>query len=215
MKEIVALQVDAEEPIQEVLKRLDDLPKMLESPKVVAAAINSTARITKNKIVKDTKERYATSNDSVYKNVSDGAPKIEAATGGNLTAAIVSSGSMQEIRDFDSKPNSGASAAAARVLSGSSMRSLEHQGVKAFLARFSSGHEAIVQRVPGDTYTSAGASTRAQKWGAKSDMTRIEKLLSPSAPQMFGNSETVDAALEKAASVLDKQMEKQIEKALE
>lgn len=46
-------------------------------------------------------------------------------------------------------------------------------------------------------------------------MTRIEKLLSPSAPQMFGNSDTVDPALERASELLDKQMEKQIEKALE
>lgn len=119
------------------------------------------------------------------------------------------------IMDFDSKPNSGTSAAAAHVLSSSGMKSLEHNGLKAFLVQFSSGHKAIVQRVPGETYTSAGASKRAQKWGAKSDMTRIEKLLSPSAPQMFGTPDTVDPALERASELLDKQMEKQIEKALE
>ena len=140
---------------------------------------------------------------------------MDSATGGDLTATLHSSGSMQEIMDFDSKPNSGTSAAAAHVLSSSGMKSLEHNGLKAFLVQFSSGHKAIVQRVPGETYTSAGASKRAQKWGAKSDMTRIEKLLSPSAPQMFGNPDTVDPALERASELLDKQMEKQIEKALE
>lgn len=212
MKEYEVLQVDADASIEKMVQRLDNLQKMVDTPKVVAAAINSAARSTKNKIVKDTKERYATANDSVYS--SSSALKVDAATGGDLTATLHSSGSMQEIMDFDSKPNSGTSAAA-RVLSSSGMKSLEHNGLKAFLVQFSSGHKAIVQRVPGETYTSAGASKRAQKWGAKSDMTRIEKLLSPSAPQMFGNPDTVDPALERASEILDKQMEKQIEKALE
>lgn len=215
MKEYEVLQVDADASIEKMVQRLDNLQKMVDTPKVVAAAINSAARSTKNKIVKDTKERYATANDSVYSYSSSSALKVDAATGGDLTATLHSSGSMQEIMDFDSKPNSGTSAAAAHVLSSSGMKSLEHNGLKAFLVRFSSGHKAIVQRVPGETYTSAGASKRAQKWGAKSDMTRIEKLLSPSAPQMFGNPDTVDPALERASELLDKQMEKQIEKALE
>ena len=170
MKEYDVLQVDADASIEKMVQRLDSLQKMVDTPKVVAAAINSAARSTKNKIVKDTKERYATANDSVYS--SSSTLKVDAATGGDLTATLHSSG-------------------------------------------FSSGHKAIVQRVPGETYTSAGASKRAQKWGAKSDMTRIEKLLSASAPQMFGNSDTVDPALERASELLDKQMEKQIEKALE
>lgn len=209
MKEYEVLQVDADASIEKMVQRLDNLQKMVDTPKVVAAAINSAARSTNNKIVKDTKERYATANDS------GSALKVDAATGGDLTATLHSSGSMQEIMDFDSKPNSRTSAAAAHVLSSSGMKSLEHNGLKAFLVQFSSGHRAIVQRVPGETYTSAGASKRAQKWGAKSDMTRIEKLLSPSAPQMFGNPDTVDPALERASELLDKQMEKQIEKALE
>ena len=214
MKEYEVLQVDADASIEKMVQRLDNLQKMVDTPKVVAAAINSAARSTKNKIVKDTKERYATANDSVYSS-SSSALKVDAATGGDLTATLHSSGSMQEILDFDSKPNSGTSAAAAHVLSSSGKKSLEHNGLKAFLAQFCSGHKAIVQRVPGETYTSAGASKRAQKWGAKSDMTRIEKLLSPSAPQMFGNPDTVDPALERASELLDKQMEKQIEKSLE
>ena len=213
MKEYDVLQVDADASIEKMVQRLDNLQKMVDTPKVVAAAINSAARSTKNKIVKDTKERYATANDSVYS--SSSALKVDAATGGDLAATLHSSGSMQEIMDFDSKPNSGTSAAAAHVLSSSGMKSLEHNGLKAFLVQFSSGHKAIVQRVPGETYTSAGASKRAQKWGTKSDMTRIEKLLSPSAPQMFGNPDTVDPALERASELLDKQMENQIEKALE
>ena len=149
MKEYEVLQVDADASIEKMVQRLDNLQKMVDTPKVVAAAINSAARSTKNKIVKDTKERYATANDSVYS--SSSALKVDAATGGDLTATLHSSGSMQEIMDFDSKPNSGTSAAAAHVLSSSGMKSLEHNGLKAFLVQFSSGHKAIVQRVPGET----------------------------------------------------------------
>ena len=91
MKEYEVLQVDADASIEKMVQRLDNLQKMVDTPKVVAAAINSAARSTKNKIVKDTKERYATANDSVYS--SSSALKVDAATGGDLTATLHSSGS--------------------------------------------------------------------------------------------------------------------------
>ena len=94
MKEYDVLQVDADASIEKMVQRLDSLQKMVDTPKVVAAAINSAARSTKNKIVKDTKERYATANDSVYS--SSSTLKVDAATGGDLTATLHSSGSIQQ-----------------------------------------------------------------------------------------------------------------------
>ena len=84
MKEYDVLQVDADASIEKMVQRLDNLQKMVDTPKVVAAAINSAARSTKNKIVKDTKERYVTASDSVYS--SSSALKVDAATGSILPA---------------------------------------------------------------------------------------------------------------------------------
>ena len=95
------------------------------------------------------------------------------------------------------------------------MSPLESNGMKAFVARFASGHTAIVQRQAGKQYTSAGASARAEKYGRGVDMTKIKKLLSPAVPQMLGNAEGVEAAQALVIELLDKELDKQIEKALE
>ena len=47
MKEYEVLQVDADASIEKMVQRLDNLQKMVDTPKVVAAAINSAARSTK------------------------------------------------------------------------------------------------------------------------------------------------------------------------
>ena len=46
-------------------------------------------------------------------------------------------------------------------------------------------------------------------------MTKIKKLLSPAVPQMLGNAEGVEAAQALVIELLDKELDKQIEKALE
>ena len=122
---------------------------------------------------------------------------------------------MRDIMDFLTQPNSDTAAAAAQVLNSGSMSPLENNGMKAFVARFASGHVAIVQRQANKRYTSAGASTRAEKYGSGADMTKIKKLLSPAVPQMLGNAEGVEAAQALVIELLDKELDKQIEKALE
>lgn len=205
---LVTVDVDAE--LEKVMRSLQKLPDQLAAPQILQKALTSTARKTRNRLIKDTGKRYALSKPDVLKVES----KIETNTS-ESSATIVSKGAMRDIMDFMTQPNSDTAAAAAQVLNSSSMSPLESNGMKAFVARFSSGHIAIVQRQSGKKYTSTGASARIEKYGSKIDITKIKKLLSPAVPQMLGNKDSVDAAQALALELLNSELDKQIAKALE
>lgn len=205
---LVTVDVDAE--LEKVMRSLQKLPDQLAAPQILQKALTSTARKTRNRLIKDTGKRYALSKPDALKAES----KIETNTSEN-SATIVSKGAMRDIMDFMTQPNSDAAAAAAQVLNSSSMSPLESNGMKAFVTRFSSGHIAIVQRQSGKKYTSTGASARIEKYGSKIDITKIKKLLSPAVPQMLGNKDSVDAAQALALELLNSELDKQIAKALE
>lgn len=202
--------VDVDEGLEKILRSLQKLPDQLAAPQVLQKALNTTARKARTRLVKEAGKRYALSKPEVLKTES----KVENSTS-DTSATIISKGSMRDIMDFLTQPNSDTAAAAAQVLNSSSMSPLESNGMKAFVARFASGHTAIVQRQAGKQYTSAGASARAEKYGRGVDMTKIKKLLSPAVPQMLGNAEGVEAAQALVIELLDKELDKQIEKALE
>ena len=108
-----------------------------------------------------------------------------------------------------------------RVLAASSKKALERKGAKAFLARFESGHVAVVQRRPGELYTFAGATKRLAKHqaatpkrGWQPDLTRIKKLLAPSVPNLFGNEEVIDGISEMLREVMNQEIQKRIMKEL-
>lgn len=205
---LVTVDVDAE--LEKVMRSLQKLPDQLAAPQILQKALTSTARKTRNRLIKDTGKRYALSKPDALKTES----KIETNTSEN-SATIVSKGAMRDIMDFMTQPNSDTAAAAAQVLNSSSMSPLESNGMKAFVTRFSSGHIAIVQRQSGKKYTSTGASARIEKYGSKIDITKIKKLLSPAVPQMLGNKDSVDAAQALALELLNSELDKQIAKALE
>lgn len=205
---LVTVDVDAE--LEKVMRSLQKLPDQLAAPQILQKALTSTARKTRNRLIKDTGKRYALSKPDALKAES----KIETNTSEN-SATIVSKGAMRDIMDFMTQPNSDTAAAAAQVLNSSSMSPLESNGMKAFVTRFSSGHIAIVQRQSGKKYTSTGASARIEKYGSKIDITKIKKLLSPAVPQMLGNKDSVDAAQALALELLNSELDKQIAKALE
>lgn len=205
---LVTVDVDAE--LEKVMRSLQKLPDQLAAPQILQKALTSTARKTRNRLIKDTGKRYALSKPDVLKAES----KIETNTSEN-SVTIVSKGAMRDIMDFMTQPNSDTAAAAAQVLNSSSMSPLESNGMKAFVTRFSSGHIAIVQRQSGKKYTSTGASARIEKYGSKIDITKIKKLLSPAVPQMLGNKDSVDAAQALALELLNSELDKQIAKALE
>ena len=93
------------------------------------------------------------------------------------------------------------------------MKTLEVDGLKAFVATFASGHTAIVQRHPPGEY-SDGKNARAAKYGAGADMTKLKKLLGPAVPHMLGNETVREQAEALTYATLEQEIQKRIDKVL-
>ena len=207
------IRIDVEAELQKIIQQLNSLPDQIASPNLLKNALNATARKVRKQLVKGAAGVYALKDPKILKDESQGAPKVLTASAANMTAAVRSRGPMQEMMAFMTKPNSKTGAAAAQILTSGSLKPLEVDGLKAFVTRFASGHAAIVQRHPPDTY-SDGRTARAGKYGAGADMTKIKKLLSPAVPHMLGNEAVRTQAEALAYETLQAEIAKQIQKVL-
>lgn len=177
-------------------KDMDAIEKMLgnaswKMPTILKDSVNATAKQARENMLQKAKEKYAVKSGKFR-----GKSKIKGATYNNPVAVINISGQVNEIRDFRATPASvqirRKSAAKGKVLTSSSLKPLQTENLKAFVAKFKSGHVAVVQRVPGKLYTRGSAmSERMKKYGKSADMTKIKKLLSPSLPKIIGGEEGI------------------------
>ena len=207
------IHIDVEEELQKIIQQLNRLSDQIAAPNILRNALNSTARKVRKQMVTDVKGEYAIKNTKALRDTTQGGPKVLTASSGSLSAAIRSRGPMQDIMSFMTRPNTKTGAARAKILSSGSLKLLEMDDLKAFVTRFASGHTAIVQRHPPATY-STGQASRAGKYGAHADMTKIKKLLSPAVPHMLG-SEAVRAQAEALAyETLHAEIDKRIAKVL-
>ena len=207
------IRIDVEEELQRIIAQLDRLQDQVAAPNLLKNALNATARKVRKQIVKDAKGQYAIKDTGILKYEKQGAPKVLTATAASMSAAIRSRGPMQDIMAFMTRPNQGTGAAAAQVLASGGMKSLEKGDLKAFVTTFASGHTAIVQRDPPKQHGS-GRGTRAGRYGANADMTRIKKLLSPAVPFMLGNETVRSQAEALAYETLQAEIDKRIAKVL-
>ena len=206
------IRIDMESELQRVIGQLHSLPDQISAPKLLKNALNATARKLRKQIVRDVQGEYAIKKRKVLRDKSEGGPEILTASTSNLSAAIRSRGPMQDIMTFMTRPNTATGAAAARVLSSGSLRPLEIHGLKAFVTTFSNGHVAIVQRAPPQRYSNAKSrSSRIKRYGAKADMTKIRKLLSPSVPHMLDNEAVRGQAEEQTYALLQAEIQKRID----
>ena len=187
------LQIDTDEELARVMRQLKTLPQQLGAPNVLKNALNSTARKVRQQIIKDSKGRYALKEKKALQSES----KVLSASASTLEAAVLAKGPMRDIMDFMTQPNTASGAAAAKILNSASMKPLEmskdNKNLKAFVARFRSGHTAIVQR--------RGAARLP-----------VKKLLSPAVPHMMGNEKVRERAEALAYEELVKQIDRQIER---
>lgn len=190
------LEIDVDEELRKIIQRLDRLPDQIAAPNILKNALNATTRKVRKQIVKDAQGQYAIKNARTLKDEKQGAPKVLTATAASTSAAIRSRGPMQDIMAFMTRPNQGIDAAAAQVLASGSMKSLEKDGLKAFVTRFANGHVAIVQR-------------------KGTDRLPIKKLLSPAVPHMLGNETVREQAEALAYETLQAEIDKRIAKVLE
>ncbi len=213
MREAAILEVDVDEELIKIMRKMVLLRDQLSSPKTLATALNAAGRKVRKQIVADTKEQYAIKNKKILSDKNEGAPRLFNASASKLVAEIRSKGPMQDIMSFMTTPNSETGAAAAKVLSSSSMKSLEYNGIKAFVTQFASGHVAIVQRDPTGKY-STGAAARIAKYGPGADMAKVKKLLSPAVPHLLANEEVRSKAEAMTYEYLQEEIRQRIEKTM-
>lgn len=222
-KEDFRIEIDVEHELDKIRQRLEGLPKSVAS-RTLVNALNMAGRKTRAEFVKNAKGEYTLKNKKLLNavNKDEGAPYYSAArgnfssTGKPLEGAIIARGPVRDVMEYMFKPNEGSAGAAAKIFNKSELDIIRdtRTGTKAFSATFESGHIAIVQRMPGQQYTESGAAKRRAKYGKGADMTRVEKILSPSVPHMLENEKVRAQATERFREYLDAAVEKQIEKTL-
>lgn len=192
MTEHDVLVIDTDAELEKIMRRLDTLPEQLKAPDVLKRTLNTTARKVRRQLAKDAVERYTLEQKNAFTKES----KVLSANTSTLTATVLAKGPMRDIMDFMTQPNTASGAAAAKILNSASMKPLEMpkgKSLKAFVARFQSGHTAIVRR--------RGA-----------ERLPVKKLLSPAVPHMMGNEEVRERAEALAYEELVKQIDRQIER---
>lgn len=182
---MISVELDAD-MLRMVDKALGGLKS--ESRKVLKKAINATAKQAKKDLTNKAREEY-----TVKASVLNKATQKHNATVSNLEATIEVESATRELADFKTRVSK--QGVKAQILKSSSMKLLQSQRgnrAKAFMTKFESGHQAIVQRQEGQTYKTAnGRKKRVEKYGPHADMTQIKKLLAVSAPKMIGSEKRV------------------------
>lgn len=193
---MIVFTVDDNGMVQTIANQLGEYAD--KAPTVLKQALNATAKDVRSMLAEQAKEIYI-----VQKSKFNKAMKIKNASARKLEALIVTAGAPLELIDFKTNPKKPSTGSArpdvmtGKVLVQSSMKRLEMGNLKAFVAKFKSGHVSIVQRKGPERLP-------------------VKKLLSPSIPKMIGNEKQVYGEVEpKIAELLDANIRKYITRTLE
>ena len=153
--------------------------------------LNRAAKKAQQRLADDIKGRFMITKKEV-----EAATSRRSAVLSNLTAELRVKGNARELGDYKVSPfrvysaESGKkrpSVIKAKVYRAGDLKSLEKDGLKAFVTEFkngnvSNGHKAVVQRVLGETYSNP--KERAERASKHWDLTKIRSLYSVSIPQL-------------------------------
>ena len=164
-------------------------------PLALKNAINNTAKEARVLLLDQAQKAYAVKKGRFNKSAT-----IKKATAYNLTAIINIKGSPMELKDFKVSPATvpktfiKGKQTKAKVISSNQMKSLEINGIKAFIVRFASGHVTVAQR--------RGA-----------ERLPIKTLYSTSIPKMIGNEVKVYGIVApKISTIYQTEVQKAVEK---
>lgn len=149
-----------------------------KAPEALKKAINKTAKTARTDLENEAQNTYLVKKGTLNK-----AMKIKNASTANLAAYINVTGAPNELKGFKTSPasykagRSRGSVTSAQVLRAGSLKPLEKNGIKAFIAKFKSGHVTVAERQ---------GSSRLP----------IKSLYSVSAPTMIGNEQRVYGVVE-------------------
>lgn len=196
MSDEAFLQIDTDQELAAIMKRLATLQQSLQSPNLLKNALNAAARKVQKELVKGVKENYALTDQTGLKSQSEGKPRTKNASNSSLEAFVISKGPMQDIMRYMTSPNTETAAAAAKVMNDGTLKPLEVGSIKAFVATLPNGHVAIMQR-------------------KGTPRLPIKKLLSPAIPLAMGNEKVIEPVQEQAYEMLQTEITKRIDKLLE
>jgi 3-deoxy-D-arabino-heptulosonate 7-phosphate (DAHP) synthase len=192
---LITYEYDAK-TLAQVEKKLGALKS--EAPKALKNAINATAKQARKELAQEAQKTYVVKSGRFNK-----AMTIKNATQGNLEATIKATGAPMELKDFKVSPasvktgKSRPSMTKGKVLASSGLKNLQKGNIKAFVAKFSSGHATVAQRQ---------GSARLP----------IKTLYSNSIPKMIGNEKRVYGVVKpNIESNLRENINKQVRKILE
>lgn len=192
------LIVDLDAFTEEVDKLLGDLKD--ETPKVLRAALSTTARKVRKTVVSEAASRYAYQDSGAWANSNKGALKLKAKSKrDDFYTRLISSGPMNELLDFmvspaSYSPSNRPDAHKAKVLAAGALTALG-DAPKPFITKFKSGHIAVVQR-------------------KREKRLPVKKLLSPAVPSMVQNAGLIETAQEMMSTELPAQIQKAVQRTL-
>lgn len=193
---MIVFTIDDKGMVETIARQLGEYHD--KAPTVLKQALNATAKDARSMLANQAKDIYV-----VQKSKFNKAMTIKNAFARKLEALIVTAGAPLELIDFKTNPKKPPTDAerpdvtTGKVLVKSSLKRLEMGDLKAFVARFKSGHVSIVQRKGPERLP-------------------VKKLLSPSIPKMIGNEKQVYGEVEpKIAELLEANIRKYIKKTVE
>lgn len=182
--------------LAKVEKKLGSLKS--EAPKALKNAINQTAKQARKDLATEAQKTYVVKSGRFNK-----AMTIKNATQSSLEATIKATGAPMELKDYKVSPATARTGAnrpdltKAKVLKAGSMKGLQKGNIKAFVAKFSSGHASVAQR---------RGSARLP----------LKVLFSNSIPKMLGNEKRVYGVVRPTIEQnLQENIDKQVRKILE
>lgn len=152
-----------------IIRSLRDVEKSEES--VLKTAVNNTAKRAQRLLIKRAGKTYV--GEVARQDRIKSASEIIKGQVKNPTAVIRFSSTVHEIKEFHVSSLVATRTLQGNVLKGAS-KALEGTSGKAFVVRFKSGHQAVVQRVPGS------------KMKSNPTKEKLKKLLGPSYMKMIG-----------------------------
>lgn len=182
--------------LAKVEKKLGNLKS--EAPKALKNAINQTAKQARKDLATEAQKTYVVKSGRFNK-----AMTIKNATQSSLEATIKATGAPMELKDYKVSPATARTGAnrpdltKAKVLKAGSMKGLQKGNIKAFVAKFASGHASVAQR---------RGSARLP----------LKVLFSNSIPKMLGNEKRVYGVVRPTIEQnLQENIDKQVRKILE
>lgn len=168
-----------------------------KSKYIVRGALNETAKDVKKMLVDECAKAYRLDN-KIRKSHVEKTLDISKATVGYLEAWVVSEGTVNELYDFTvsprayypssvhgTTPKSGRRAGIKRSNGLTNIRlSGNHDAYKAFVVQYGSGHQTIVQRIPGSMHEVSVKSKKTGKIGTQ-HRESIKNLYTSSIPKML------------------------------